>query len=194
MKSILLSLLLLPLAAFAADVSASHDNPPPKAVSADKPEYLHFKKGTFTRIGKNRIDVEIELAGELPNNMSDDKVSFAIGFDIDNQASTGTESISFPGLGKDISISIYKPVGTNKFTWDSGSVVLKNRSLSIEVSKLKVRDGRISCELQSPLFGEYPSLRLYVLSKLTKGKGGMVSSQTSVDQLPRNGALTLSSN
>lgn len=193
MKPLLLSILLLPLMAFAADdISVSFENPPPN-VSEGKPDYLHFKKGTFTRTGKNKLAVDIDLAGKLPNNLSDKKISFTIGFDIDNKASTGSEAITFPGLGVDISANIFKPIGTNKFDGDSGSLVLKSRSVDINVSKLKVNDDKITCELSSPLFGEYPSLRLYVLSHVTEGKQGLTTSSTTVDQLPRKGALTLNS-
>jgi len=191
MKPFLFSLFLLPLVALAADgPSVSHENPPPK-VAEGKPDYLNFKKGTFSRAGKNKIDVDIELAAKLPNNLSDQKITFSINFDIDNNAATGTESISFPGLGLDISAFIIKPVGTNKYDGSSGTVVVKGRSVDIEVSKLKVNGDKISCELSSTLFGEYPSLRVYALSKVVGSKQGMTTSSTAVDQLPRGGALTL---
>lgn len=193
MKPILFALLFLPLVAFGADgVSVSHENPPAQPTEA-KPEYLFFKKGTFTRTGKNKIDVEIDLAGKLPNNLSDKYISFSIGFDIDNNAASGSESIAFPGLGVDISAWVFKPIGTNKYDSSSGSVVVKSRARDIRISKLKVNDDKISFEMSSELFGEYPSLRLYVISSVSESDQGLRTSKTSVDQLPRGGALTLNS-
>ncbi len=174
-----------------AEPTTSFENPAPPAPTESKPDFLYFKKGTFTRAGKNKLAIELELAGKLPSNLSDRKVAFHISFDIDNNKSTGTEPVTFPGYGKDLSAYIIKPEGSNRFDGSSEEVIFQGRKQDIRVSKLKVGDDKVSCELSSELFGKFPSLRMLVMSYQSFTEKGMEVNKTWVDQLPRGGAVKL---
>lgn len=178
----------------AEDGSASFQNPAPPAPSEERPGYIYFNKGTFTRLSKNKIAADIELAGKLPSNFPDKRIVYQFNFDIDNNRATGTESIAFPGFGMDIWAWAMKEQGTNRFEDGSTEAVFQGRTSNIRITKLKVDDNKITCELSSELFGEFPVLRVYMTSHLMEtDRNNKVLSKAVVDQLPRRGALTLNS-
>ncbi len=196
-----MKLSLLKITALSAALTASAfaqatqtvTNPPPPAFSEDKPGFLYFREGTFTRSGKNRLAVDITMDEPMPSNLIERKVGFHFVFDIDNNQGTGKESLTFPGFGKDISAYILKEKGTNRFEGSSAEVKIANRTEDIRVSKVKVDGNKISCELSSDLFGKYDSLRVYVLSYQSFYERGKELEQNWIDQLPRRGAFKLSS-
>lgn len=191
MKPLLLSLLLASATSLLAEDTVTLTNPPPPAFTETKPGYLYFKEGTFSRVGTNRLLVDLTLCEPLPSRLSDVRVAYHIVFDIDSNKATGTESTNFPGFGWDISAYIIKPKGSNRFDGSSSELKYKNRTTDIRVSKLKVSGDKVTCELSSELFGAFDQLRGYAVSYQSQYDGDDRTSKTWVDQLPRKSAFKL---
>lgn len=168
-----------------------HTNPVPASFSDDKPAYLYFKEGSFTRTGVHRVEFEAQLAGEIGLAARKQEVIFLISFDIDNTASTGKEYITFPGLGVDATVWLKKEPNLSKFNAYSDEVVVGGKTYEIEIIQSKVSNDKIQVAMKSELFAKYPEFRVYVQSKHTFLEKGRETSEVVVDQFPRRGALTI---
>lgn len=170
-------------------------NPPAPAPTELKPIYCYFKEGLITRKSKNKIEFDITLAGEIPNNIDRDIiVSYSVQFDIDANASTGTASISYPGFGEDIGLRIFKPRGTNRFTAEDAEAIVNGKKETMTISKVKAEGNKLSFELTSPLFGDFPQSKALLMAGTSKYENGKESSSTTADQLPRGGSFTIKGN
>lgn len=170
-------------------------NPPAPAPTELKPIYCYFKEGLITRKSKNKVEFDITLAGDIPNNLDRDIiVSYWIQFDIDSNASTGAASITYPGFGEDIGLRIYKPRGTNRFAADDATATVNGKKETMTISKVRVDGNKVSFELTSPLFGDFPQSKALLLSGLSKYENGKESSAVTPDQLPRGGSFTIKGN
>jgi len=170
-------------------------NPPAPAPTELKPIYCYFKEGLITRKSKNKVEFDITLAGDIPNNIDRDLfVTYSIQFDIDANASTGSASISYPGFGEDISLRIYKPRGTNRFTAEDTTAMVNGKKETMTISKVKVEGNKLSFELTSPLFGDFPQSKALLMASITKYENGKESASVTADQLPRGGSFTIKGN
>ena len=168
-----------------------HTNPVQTSFSDEKPAYLYFKEGAFTRTGSQRVDFEVQLAGEIGLAARKQEVVFTISFDIDNTASTGREAITFPGLGVDATVWLKKEPNLSKFNAYSDEVMVGGKKYEIEITQSKVSNDKIEVSMKSELFAKYPDFRVYALSKHTFLEKGRETSEIVVDQFPRRGALTI---
>jgi len=164
------------------------ENPAVANYTDEKPDYLYFKDLTLTRKTKNGFEVEITLAGKIPSNMKD-KIVYYIGFDIDNNASTGSAATTAPNFGQDIGVWIVKDKGTNRFQEETGSMVYHGKKVDITVTGLRVSDDKISFKMRSELFGAFDSFKFFGSANRTiySGNGELVTSNVEVDQIPRKG-------
>ncbi len=168
-----------------------HTNPAPPAFSDEKPAYLYFKEGTFTRTGAHRMECELKLAGEIPLSSRKQEIVYTLNFDIDNDGSTGKEFITFPGFGKDVTVWLKKDPNQSKFAAYPGTLVVKGKNYDVEITQFKVNKDTVSIEMKSELFADYPVSRVYAMSNHTFFDKGVESSDISVDQFPRKGALSI---
>jgi len=168
-----------------------HTNPAPPAFSDEKPAYLYFTEGSFTRTGAQRVEFEVKLAGEIGLEARKQEVIYMIGFDIDNNGSTGKEAITFPGFGKDAIVWLKKEPNLSKFNEYSDEVVVGGKTYKIEIMQSKVSNDKIEVAMKSELFAKYPEFRVYAMSKHTFLEKGRETSEIVVDQFPRKGALTV---
>lgn len=170
-------------------------NPPAPAPTELKPIYCYFKEGVITRKSKNKVEFDITLAGEIPNNIDRDIfLTYSIQLDIDANASTGTASISYPGFGEDIGLRIYKPRGTNRFTAEDATAMVNGKKESMTISKVKADGNKLSFELTSSLFGDFPQSKALLMASITKYENGQESASVTADQLPRGGSFTIKGN
>lgn len=167
-------------------------NPPAPAATEDKPDYLYFKEGLITRKSKTTLDFDITLAAEIPANFDRDRtVTFWVKFDVDNDASTGRAAITFPSFGKDVVCRIYKPRGTNRWQTDSGTMVLKGRKETVDLTKVKVNGNKLTFQASSQAFSGRPEMRALMSSCTSQYDDGEETSANTTDQLPRGGAFTI---
>lgn len=187
------SLALSILPARATDgTPVSVTNPPAPAATEEKPGYLYFKEGLITRTSKTKLDFDITLAEEIPANIDRDRtVTFWVKFDVDNDASTGRAAITFPSFGKDVVCRIYKARGTNRWQTDSGTMTLKGRKDTVDISKLKVAGDKLTFEVSSSAFSGRPVMRALMTSCTTVFDDGEEASANTTDQLPRGGAFAI---
>lgn len=170
-------------------------NPPAPAPTELKPIYCYFKEGIITRKSKNKVEFDITLAGDIPNNLDRDMfITYSIQFDIDANASTGTASISYPGFGEDIGLRIYKPRGTNRFTAEDTTAMVNGKRQPMTISKVKVDGNKLTFELTSPLFGDYPQSKALLMASISKYENGQESASVTADQLPRGGSFIIKGN
>lgn len=170
-------------------------NPPAPAPTELKPIYCYFKEGIITRKSKNKVEFDITLAGEIPNNIDRDLfLTYSIQLDIDANASTGTASISYPGFGEDIGLRIYKPRGTNRFTAEDATAMVNGKKETMTISKVKADGNKLSFELTSSLFGDFPQSKALLMASITKYENGQESASVTADQLPRGGSFTIKGN
>jgi len=191
-KSLMAFALLGSLSTLTAGEPVKVTNPPAPAPTEQKPAYLYFREGTFARTGNQRVTCEIKLDQKMPLAARKQKIVFFLAFDIDNDGTTGTQYITFPGFGKDIAVWLTKEPNQSRFVPDSSTLIAKGKKHEIEVTKSRVDDETISFELKSELFAYYPTCRVYAMSNHTFFEKGMESAEITVDQLPRRGAVTLS--
>ncbi|MBN8708589.1 MAG: hypothetical protein BGO12_18555 [Verrucomicrobia bacterium 61-8] len=167
-------------------------NPPAPAATEEKPGYLYFKEGLITRTSKTKLDFDITLAEEIPANIDRDRtVTFWVKFDVDNNASTGRASITFPSFGKDIVCCIYKPRGTNRWQTYSSTLTLKGRKETVDLSKVKVNGNKLSFQASSQAFSGRPEMHALMSSCIGQYDDGEETSANTTDQLPRGGAFTI---
>lgn len=170
-------------------------NPEAPAPTEIKPIYCYFKEGTITRKSKTKVEFDITLAGDVPNTFDRDTVvHYWVAFDIDANPQTGSASISFPGFGQDIGCHISKARGTARFTSTDGEATIKGKKETITLSKLKVDGNKLSFELTSPIFGDYPQTKALLMAGTSRFENGVESSSVTADQLPRGGAFTIQGN
>ena len=187
----LLSLGVLTLCTFSSSAGAEEagqslvvqGKPPKGAYSEQQPDYLHFKEVKITREGKQRLSFDITLQGELPKNPKE-SVSFYFGFDIDQDASTGSVAAHAPGFGQDVGFFIYQNQGDSKFIVYSNAVDYKGRMRSIDVSGLKVRDNKIEVKVRSDLFSLFDSFKFFLSASQTIYSNGKKVSETQVNTTP----------
>lgn len=162
------------------------ENPAPTSHSELKPDYLYFTKGVITRTGKMSLGVELTMGAKL-DPVTKDKVSFWMGFDIDNDPATGGANVSSPKFGQDIGFWIIKEPGTSRFQELSSAAVVGGKSQDIKVSGLKISGDTLSFNLRSELFGNNDVSKVYFTSSIKRFDKGVEISATDVDQLPRKG-------
>lgn len=167
-------------------------NPPAPEPTELKPIYCYFKEGLITRKSKNKVEFDITLAGDIPNTLDRDIiVHYWVCFDIDANPQTGTASITYPGFGQDIGCHIYRPRGTARFSASDGEATVKGRKETMTISKLKADGNKLTFELTSPLFGDYPQTKALLMAGISKYENGLESASTTADQLPRGGSFTI---
>lgn len=157
--------------------------------SEEKPDYLHFKKVVVTREGKNKYNFDITLKGKIKSNTKD-KIYYYVGFDIDDDAATGTTAAHSPKFGQDIWIFITKPVGTNRFEENSSSVMFRGKVQELKLSGLKMNDDKINFDLRSELFGFNDKFKFFVSATRLGYERDKVVSDQQVDVLSSNGPVT----
>lgn len=182
MKQAVFLILLCLLSAWAIGQVAHFENPPPTAgFTEDRPDFLYFKDATITKKGKYSFDYDITLYGKIPNNL-DDKVTFYIGFDIDNDKSTGGAGIN-SNFGQDIGVFIYKDANTNRFQESSNKLLYRGKMHELKVTGLKVNDDKISFSLRCELFGYNDAFKVFFHSNIAKYERGVRTSATDVSTI-----------
>lgn len=136
-------------------------SPNKQGYSEDRPDYLHFKEVVVTREGGQRLKFDITLQGKIPTNLKDE-VRFYIGFDIDSDPSTGSNSFGVSSFGQDIGVFIFQDFGDTHFRCDSNSVEYKGRKRDIVISGLKVKDDKIVVEVRSELFSQFEAFKFFL--------------------------------
>jgi len=186
--SIFLSLLTI----FSLTVSQAEDEKksltikgkrPDGPFTEQKPGFLHFREVIITRESSQRLKFDITLAEDIPNDLKD-SVSFYFGFDIDNDASTGTVFTTVPNAGFDMGFHIYRTKGMGLFKSWSNAANLKGRSRDIDISGLKVKGNKIELMARSELFRMYDSFKFYMVSNIDFYEKGKKVNEVDVDSIP----------
>ena len=149
---------------------------PKGGFSDEKPAYMWFKDLSITKTSKLSYDVEMTLFGEVPSNM-EDKLYYYLGFDIDNNKSTGGASVTAPNFGNDISIWIVKDAKTNRFEGKSGELKYRGVVQDITLSTVKVAGDKVTFKMRSPLFGMSDTFKFFGSATITRydAKGEVIN-------------------
>jgi hypothetical protein len=156
---------------------------PQGGYSEQRPDYMHFKEVKVTREGKQRLSFEITLQGKLPANPKE-SISYYFGFDIDQDAATGSVSANAPNFGQDIGFFVFQNQGDSKFVVSSNSAEYKGRLREIDVSGLKAKGDKIEVKVRSELFSFFDSFKFFLSASQRIFENGKKVNETQVDTTP----------
>lgn len=154
---------------------------PPSEFTPERPGYMHIREVRVTRNQKQELTFEIKLSGEIPSR-TDEKLRYYIGFDIDNDAGTGSIASTSPGFGQDIGIWFIRQPKSSQFKESTGEVVYKGVKRDLKIGLARFQGDTITFKVRSDLFSLFPSTKIFVSAEHTFYEKGKETQSVEVSQ------------
>lgn len=164
-----------------APVQVIQPGRPAGAFTAEKPAYLTIKETSVIRSQKQELTFDIKLHGDIPTRTSE-KVKYYIGFDIDNDKSTGSAATTSPDFGQDIGIWFIREPKVSHFKEYAGDVRYKGINRDLQIGTVRIQGDTIRFKVRSDLFSLSPSLKVFVSASHTSFEKGRETQEVEVSQ------------
>ncbi len=162
-------------------IQVTQPGKPAGAFTEEKPAYLTIKETSVIRSQKQELTFDIKLHGEIPSRTSE-QVKYYIGFDIDNDKSTGSAATTSPDFGQDIGIWFIREPKLGHFKEYAGDVRYKGVKRDLQIGMVRIQGDTIHFKVRSDLFSLSPSLKVFVSASHTSFEKGRETQEVEVSQ------------